>query len=107
MDVAERTNKHLNLQERYDIEDGLNKGYTVSVIARKLGRDRSTVAKEIKRHRIGDEASGQRSNDCMYRQYCQKKALCSAEIRCVRLMCAMGVIVHTNAGSPISTIGQM
>ena len=78
MDIEERANNHLNLQERYDIEDGLNKGYTVSAIARKLGRDRSTIAKEIKKHRIGDESIGQHINDCMYRQYCQKKALCNA-----------------------------
>lgn len=78
METENRAHKHLSLQERYDIEDGLNKGYTVSVIARKLDRDRSTIAKEIKKHRIGDEAFGQRSNDCMYRQYCQKKALCNA-----------------------------
>ena len=77
MDIEDRANKHLNLQERYDIEDGLNKGYTVSAIARKLGRDRSTIAKEIKKHRIGDEAFGKCSNDCMYRQYCQKKVLCN------------------------------
>lgn len=41
MDNQDRANKHLNLQERYDFEDGLNKGYMVSVIARKLGRERS------------------------------------------------------------------
>lgn len=63
METENRAHKHLSLQERYDIEDGLNKGYTVSVIARKFDRDRSTIAKEIKKHRIGDEAFGQRSND--------------------------------------------
>lgn len=71
MDLEERFQKHLTLQERYDIEEGLNRGDTVSKIAAKLGKDRSTISKEIKKHRIGDEGFNSLRNDCMYRYYCQ------------------------------------
>lgn len=48
METENRAYKHLSLQERYDIEDGLNKGYTISAIARKLDRDRSTSPGRLK-----------------------------------------------------------
>jgi transposase, IS30 family len=62
-----RYQKHLTLQDRFDIEDGLNHGYTLKKIADKVGKDNSTIAKEIRKHRIGDEGYNTHSNDCMYR----------------------------------------
>ena len=69
--------KHLTLQDRYDIEEGLNKGFTLTSIAKKLGKNVTTISKEIRKHRIGDEGLYLHSNDCMYRVYCQKQSLCN------------------------------
>ena len=48
-----KSNKHkaLTLEERIKIEMGVRDGLSKSAIARKIGKDPSTVAKEIKRHR--------------------------------------------------------
>ncbi len=71
-----RYQKHLTLQDRYDIEDGLNHGFTMKKIADKVGKNNSTIAKEIRKHRTGDEGYKAHSNDCMYRYYCQKQSMC-------------------------------
>lgn len=45
-------NKHFTLSERIIIETGINNGSTKSAIAETLGKDKSTVGKEIKAHRV-------------------------------------------------------
>jgi len=47
-----RKSKHLGLQERIVIESCLNSGISYKDIALSIGRDASTVAKEVKRNRI-------------------------------------------------------
>ncbi|MCX7748377.1 MAG: IS30 family transposase [Clostridia bacterium] len=76
MTQDDRYQKHLSLQDRYDIEDGLNHGYTIKKIADKVCKDSTTISKEIRKHRIGDESYSKHSNDCMYRHYCQKQSMC-------------------------------
>lgn len=77
MNEEQKYQKHLTLQDRYDIEEGLNRGNTISSISKKVGKDITTISKEIRKHRIGDEGFSSNHNDCSYRHYCQKKSLCS------------------------------
>ncbi|WOO34815.1 helix-turn-helix domain-containing protein [Anaerocolumna sp. AGMB13020] len=53
------------LPKRYDIEDDLYHGYTMIKSADKVGKDNSTIAKEIRKHCIGEEGYNAHSNDCM------------------------------------------
>ncbi len=46
-----KLNKHLSLEDRYSIEDGISKGLRKFQIAELIGKSPSTVAKEIKRNR--------------------------------------------------------
>ena len=41
-----RYQKHLTLQNRYEIEEGLNHGYTLTRIAELLGKDKTTISKK-------------------------------------------------------------
>ncbi len=43
--------KHLSINQRILIEEGLNDGLSFAAIARKLNKHPSTVAKEVKKHR--------------------------------------------------------
>ena len=43
--------KHLTLEERIVIETGIKNGSTKAAIATTLGKDKSTIGKEIKEHR--------------------------------------------------------
>ena len=60
-----RYQKHLTLQDRYTIEEGLNHGYTLTRIAEEVGKDKSTISKEIRKHRIGNSQRIGNVNDCM------------------------------------------
>ena len=48
---SENKNKHLTLEERRIIERGIEHGATKTAIAETLGKDNSTIGKEIKGHR--------------------------------------------------------
>ena len=43
-------NKHLTLDERLEIQDCLNHGMTFKSIAARIGKDQTTISKEVKRH---------------------------------------------------------
>ena len=47
-------NLHLTSQERIIIEKGIENGSTKAAIALTIGKDKSTVGKEIKKHRVLD-----------------------------------------------------
>ena len=44
--------KHIDLSGRIRIEQGLNSGESFRTIARDLGKDPSTISKEVRRHTI-------------------------------------------------------
>ena len=44
--------KHLSFEDRCTIEDFLNNNYNFTKIANRIGKDRTTVAHEIKKHRF-------------------------------------------------------
>jgi len=42
--------KHLTLDDRIEIQNGLQNGLTFKAIAKKIGKDPTTVSKEVKKH---------------------------------------------------------
>ena len=54
-----RKNKHLTMEDRVTIEVLAGAGLSFSAIARRIGKDRTTVAKEVRarRYRVGKGAS--------------------------------------------------
>nr|WP_191384291.1 helix-turn-helix domain-containing protein [uncultured Lachnoclostridium sp.] len=45
------SNKHLTYDDRLTIQAGLQQGLKIAQIAKSIGKDRSTVGREIKAHR--------------------------------------------------------
>ena len=43
-------NKHMTLQDRIEIQECLSKGMTFKAIGRRIGKDQTTVSKEVKLH---------------------------------------------------------
>ena len=46
----EKKHKHMTLDDRIEIQECLNKGMTLRAIAQQIGKDQTTVSKEIKLH---------------------------------------------------------
>jgi len=46
----EKKNKHMTLQDRIEIQECLSKGMTFKAIARRIGKDPTTVSREVKHH---------------------------------------------------------
>ena len=70
--------KHLTLEDRNYIEQALNQGMSFKEIGKFLSKDPTTVAKEIKKHRIMKEPSNFTgySNTCKKRTFCKKRNVC-------------------------------
>lgn len=49
------TQKHMTMDQRIMIEKGLDQGSSFRSIAIQLGKDPTTISKEIKKHRIFQE----------------------------------------------------
>ena len=65
----EKRCKHLTDEDREMIQDGLNMGMTFKAIARRIGKDQTTVSKEVKKHIEVREA---RSQDGKVESPCEK-----------------------------------
>ena len=50
MGQNERKNKHMTLEDRIEIQESLSKGSTFKEIGRRIGKDPTTVSKEVKLH---------------------------------------------------------
>lgn len=50
MEKNEKKNKHLTLDDRIEIQEGLTKGMTFKAIAQRIKKDPTTVSKEVKLH---------------------------------------------------------
>ena len=48
--MKEQKGKHLTYDERTEIQECLTKGITLKGIGKRIGKDRTTVSKEVKRH---------------------------------------------------------
>lgn len=76
--------KHLSYEERATIQEFLNFGYNFTQIAHRLHRDRSTISKEVFKHRFKRKSPSQRDfchllnkppyvcNACTNKMYCRK-----------------------------------
>lgn len=73
-------NLHLTLDERNFIEQELAKNTTFSDIAKYLGKDITTISKEVKKHRIRKEGQAIHIgfNHCAKRYNCRRKNICGS-----------------------------
>jgi len=76
---------HLTDSERLQIEHELHRGMSLQQIARKLGKSRSTITREVLKHRVDSVkgAVGRISNRCVFRRNCEVYHLCGGS-RCQR-----------------------
>ena len=68
--------RHMSLADRFIIEAGLNRGYSFKQIADTLKRSASTIAREVKSHRVFLDSVSMARNDCIYRATCKATNLC-------------------------------
>lgn len=70
--------KHMTLDNRIVIEKALDAGRSLRSIASQLGKDPSTISKEIKKHRTLQEHNhfNEPKNKCVYARSCSRKNLC-------------------------------
>lgn len=66
-------NKHLSFDDRLEIEKGLKDGLSFKAIAENVGKDCTTISKEIKNHITFKDsgAIGRPFQDCLYRKNCE------------------------------------
>ncbi len=83
--INKRDRKHLTLSQRIIIEKGLNDNESFSSIARKIGKDPSTISKEVRRH-ITDHIKSDMGRDipCANRSDCTVRGLCN-DAGCISL----------------------
>ena len=72
-------NKHLSLTERITIKSMLDHSASFKWIGRTLGRDCTTISKEVRNHLIFQKTGcfGRPFNDCSNRRNCPVSGLCS------------------------------
>jgi IS30 family transposase len=71
-------NKHLTLDDRVAIESSLTNSLSFKEIARLLGKDCSTISKEVRKHRAikNTGAFGRPMNNCRLRYTCKNTYIC-------------------------------
>ena len=76
--------KHMTQDNRVIIEKGLDSSKPLSTIAGELEKDPTTIAKEIKKHRIFQEHNKFNVNPyrCALKNDCKKKHVCSTVLFC-------------------------
>lgn len=68
---------HLTIQDRHKIENLLDNNKTPTEIAELLGRNHSTIIRELKKHRYEDlENTKRNKNFCSYKSKCIQNNLC-------------------------------
>lgn len=70
--------KHMTMDNRVAIEKGLDTKLSLRSIAMQLGKDPTTIAKEIKKHRSFQEHNhyNEPKNKCVHAGSCKKKNIC-------------------------------
>ena len=71
------TQKHMTLDDRISIEKGLDQHLSLRSIALQLGKDPTTISKEIKKHRSFQEHNrfNEPANKCALAKDCKKKPM--------------------------------
>lgn len=85
-----KTRKHLTLDERIAIEEGLVKKHSFQMIADSIHKSPSTISKEIRRNSQwkASGAYGRPHNPCIKRQHCDIRLLCS-DPACKKSFCRL------------------
>lgn len=67
--------KHLSLSERFDIENCLSTRKSFKEIARSIGKDCTTISREIRNHYVVKNTGGigRQFNNCIYRSTCPNR----------------------------------
>ena len=67
--------KHLSLSERFDIENSLSTRKSFKEIARSIGKDCTTISREIRNHYVVKNTGGigRQFNNCIYRSTCPNR----------------------------------
>lgn len=73
--------KHLTLEERKIIETGIRNGSTKAAIAETLGKDKSTICKEIKEHRYVSQRM-KLPQECAIYATCKPGSTCPGAANC-------------------------
>ena len=83
MENTHQSNKHLTYEERQFIEIGLNSSRKFSEIARDINKNRTTIMREVLKHRFKKQPSkfNNRSSLCAHRHEC-KKYDCNEQKEC-------------------------
>ncbi|BBH25279.1 hypothetical protein SG0102_02130 [Intestinibaculum porci] len=68
--------KHMNLKVRVTIEDGTKNGLNKAQIAKVINKDPTTVAKEIKNHRIISGSPCKAPHECANYKKCKHGRSC-------------------------------
>ena len=81
--------KHMTQDNRVTIEKGLDTGTSLRKIADSIGKDPSTVSKEIKKHRTlyAHNTFNEPSNKCALFRNCRIKQLCIGSMPSCKKMC--------------------
>ena len=58
-----KKNKHLTFDDRIEIQECLSKGMTFKAIAKRIGKDPTTVSKEVKRRAVVQESGFTKTQD--------------------------------------------
>ena len=69
--------KQLTLSDRVAIEAGLCTGKTLKKIAEDIGKNPTTISREIKNNRSYIRGSFYLNNDCKYARRCARKHICT------------------------------
>ena len=69
------SHKHLSLEERFEIENGLNQRLSFKKIAININKNCTTIAREVKNHYITKNTGGigRHFNNCIYRTSCPNR----------------------------------
>jgi len=73
--------KHLTLDERFTIKHGLDNGEPFKTIAKKIGKDCTTISKEVRARKtfVRKGAFGLKFNDCARRFDCGENNICAGK----------------------------
>lgn len=92
--------KHMTLDDRISIEKGLEQRHSLRSIALALGKDPTTISKEIKKHRTFHEHNrfNEPRNKCSFFKDCKKKNICQTYSPVCKKMCRL--CNHCNSHCP-------
>ena len=81
--------KHLTFEQRIDIEKGLTENKSFAEIGRIIGKDPSTISKEIRLHAHTKERpdAGYTNPPCIHRKTCKIVCLCDEQCGILCKLC--------------------